>query len=96
MKRLADRWARTGGTARGGGRQRASMAAIQLIASAVLVLSILIAAAAVSIGVAGAQGLGPSVESDATLVLALLVIAIAVMGILSAAAVRFTGRPRGH
>ena len=77
-------------------RQRASIAVIQLVASATLLVSILIAATAISIGLAGAQGLSTSVEPDASLVLALLVIAVTLMGILSAAAVRFAGRSRGR
>jgi hypothetical protein len=77
-------------------RRRASIAVIQLVASATLLASILIAATAISIGIAGAQALGASVEPDASLVLALLVIAVALMGILSAAVVRFAGRPRGR
>jgi hypothetical protein len=77
-------------------RGRASMAIIQLVASAALLASILIAASAISIGIAGAQGLTSAGEPDASLVLTLLAIAIAVMGILSAAAVRFAGRPRGR
>jgi hypothetical protein len=72
------------------------MAVIQLVASAALLASILIAGVAISIDIAGAQGLGASVEPDASLVLMLLAIAVAVMGILSAAAVRFAGRPRGR
>jgi hypothetical protein len=77
-------------------RRRASIAVIQLVASATLLASILIAATAISIGFAGAQALSASVEPDASLVLALLVIAVALMGILSAAVVRFAGRPRGR
>ena len=77
-------------------RRRASIAVVQLVASATLLASILIAATAISIGIAGAQALSGSVEPDASLVLALLVIAVALMGILSAAAVRFAGRPRGR
>jgi hypothetical protein len=77
-------------------RRRASIAVIQLVASATLLASILIAATAISIGIAGAQALGASVAPDASLVLALLVIAVALMGILSAAVVRFAGRPRGR
>jgi hypothetical protein len=77
-------------------RRRASIAVIQLVASAALLASILIAATAISIGIAGAQSLGASVEPDASLVLALLVIAVTLMGILSAVAVRFAGRPRGR
>jgi hypothetical protein len=96
MKRLADGASRTGGSSRGGSLQRMSMAVIQLVASATLVASILIVGIAVSIGIAGAQSVGTSVEPDAGLVLALLAIAVAVMGILSAAAVRFTGRPRSR
>ena len=96
MKRLADRWARTGGAARGGGLQRTSMAVVQLVASAALVASILIAGVVVSVGIAGAQSVATSVEPDAGLVLMLLAIAVAVMGILSAAAARLAGRPRGR
>jgi hypothetical protein len=77
-------------------RRRASMAVIQLVASATLLASILVAAGAISIGIAGAQGLSGSVEPNASLVLTLLAIAVAVMGILSAAAVRIAGRQRGR
>ena len=77
-------------------RRRASMAVIQLVASATLLASILVAAGAISIGIAGAQGLSAGGEPDASLVLTLLAIAVAVMGILSAAAVRFAGRPRSR
>jgi hypothetical protein len=77
-------------------RRRASMAVIQLVASATLLASILVAVGAISIGFAGAQGVSAGGEPDASLVLMLLAIAIAVMGILSAAAVRFAGRPRGR
>ena len=77
-------------------RRRASIAVIQLVASATLLASILIAATAISIGIAGAQALSASVEPDASLVLALLVIAVALMGILSAAVVRHAGRRRGR
>ena len=78
-------------------KRRASIAVIQLVATASLVASILIAGIVISVGLAGAQSVGGvTVEPDAGLVLALLASAIAVMGILSAAAVRFTGRPRSR
>jgi divalent metal cation (Fe/Co/Zn/Cd) transporter len=77
-------------------RGRATMAVIQLVASATLLASILVAASAISIGIAGAQSLSAGGEPDASLVLTLLAIAVAVMGILSAAAVRFAGRPRSR
>jgi hypothetical protein len=72
------------------------MAVIQLVASATLLACILVAGTAISIGIAGAQGLSAGGEPDASLVLTLLAIAVAVMGVLSAAAVRFTGRPRSR
>jgi hypothetical protein len=67
---------------------------VQLVASAALVLAIVVAGMAVTFGIARAQVIGAASEPDTGLVLALFAIAITVMGLLSAAAVRFAGRPR--
>jgi hypothetical protein len=67
---------------------------IALMMSVALVISIVIVATAVSIGFASAQTLSAMSEPDTGLVLALLACAIGVMGVLSALAVRFAGRPR--
>lgn len=67
---------------------------VQLYMTAALVLSILVAASAVSMGVARAQALPAVGQPDTGLVLALTLAAVGLMGALSALAVRIAGRPR--
>ena len=62
--------------------------------SAGLLVCISVLAISMSVGFARAQSQQAMGEPDTGLVITLLVIAIAVMGLLSAAAVRFAGRPR--
>ena len=75
-------------------RARARGVIVQLILTGALVVGIAAAGSVVSMGFADAQGLSGAPVSDASLVIAMLAAAVAVMGILSAAAVRWTGRPR--
>lgn len=79
---------------RGDGLRRARTALVQLIAGGTLLLCTFITVSAVSFSIARAQTIGTASDPDTGLVLALFAIAIAVMGLLSAAAVRFAGRPR--
>jgi hypothetical protein len=68
-------------------------ALIHLILTATLVAGIAAVGTAVSIGFARAQSLTGMHEPDTSLVLGMLAGAVAVMGVLSALAVRFTSRP---
>jgi hypothetical protein len=95
MRRPADRRVRPARRRQeGDGLRRARRALVQLITGGALLLCTLIAVTAVSLGIARAQVIGSASDPDTGLVLALFAIAIAVMGLLSAAAVRFAGRPR--
>ena len=87
------------------GTTRATAGVIaQLIATIALMLPILVAGTAVGVGIAGAQdltpqdrglhSLGPSFESEASLILALLLAAIIAMALLSTVAVRLADRGR--
>lgn len=74
--------------------REAMPAILQLLMTAALILSIVIAATAVSVGAARAQSMRAVAQPDTGLVLMLMVIAIGVMGVLSALAVRIAGRSR--
>ena len=74
--------------------RRSTTAIVQLVTSSLLVFAIAIAAFAVSTGFARAQVVGTMHEPDTGLVLTLFALAIILMGVLSAAAVRFAGRSR--
>jgi hypothetical protein len=67
---------------------------VEYVIMAVLVAGIGIAATAISVGFASAQTLHAIAEPDTELMLAMLAAAIALMGVLSAAAVRLAGRSR--
>jgi hypothetical protein len=71
-----------------------AQAVVQLILTVTLVAGIAAAATAVSMGIARAQSPSGISEPNATLVIGMLAAAIAVMVVLSALAVRLTGRPR--
>jgi hypothetical protein len=83
-----------GGTAGRRPVRRSTTAVIQLMTTSLLVLAIAVAGFAVSMSIANAQSVGPMREPDTSLVLMLLAFAIVLMGVLSAAAVRFVGRSR--
>jgi hypothetical protein len=68
--------------------------AVQLLATTGLVLSLAVAGTAVTLGIARAQASGAVTEPDASLIVAMFAIAIAAMGLLSAAAVHLSSRPR--
>jgi hypothetical protein len=74
--------------------RRSTTAVVQLVTSSLLVFAIAIAAFAISTGFARAQVVGTMHEPDTGLVLGLFALAIVLMGVLSAAAVRFAGRTR--
>lgn len=74
--------------------RRSTTAPIQLITSSLLVVAIAIAGFAVSMDIAGAQTVSAMREPDTGLILTLFAFAIVLMGVLSAAAVRFVGRSR--
>jgi hypothetical protein len=74
--------------------RRSTTAVIQLVTSSLLVFAIAVAAFGISIGFARAQVVGTMHEPDTGLVLTLFALAIVLMGVLSAAAVRFAARSR--
>jgi predicted lysophospholipase L1 biosynthesis ABC-type transport system permease subunit len=75
-------------------RRLMSTRCVEYIIITVLVGGIGIAATAISVGLANAQTLHAIAEPDTELMLAMLAAAVAVMGALSAAAVRLAGRSR--
>lgn len=74
--------------------QAASPVLLQLMMTAALIVSIIIAATAVSIGAADAQSIRGATRPDTGLVLMLMLLAIGAMGVLSALAVRVACRSR--
>lgn len=84
----------SGSAANRSGRFSVAAALAQLLMSAGLVACISVLAISLSVGFARAQSQQAIGEPDTGLVIALLIVAITVMGVLSAAAVRFAGRPR--
>jgi hypothetical protein len=74
--------------------RRSTTAVIQLVTTSLLVVAIVMAGLGISISIARAQVVGAMHEPDMGLVLTLFALAIVLMGVLSAAAVRFAGRSR--